>query len=167
MKKGFIQKMICLVMAIATMVGVAAMPAYAAGNDEIGYGQVVDILRDVDGHSFTFTTSNTTPFKRVDDDARTHRIIFKVGAQIADMDYFRATFRIGIKPEGSNVTYYSDYEILNYWDVHVFTNNPAESDTDGYMDVYVPISPGQRFQVIFETHDNRQIKISQFDLYCD
>ena len=167
MKKFFMQKALCLTMVIVTMIGVAAMPAYASGNDYIGYAQVVDILADDADHAFTFTTSNTTPYKTVSSDPRTHRIIFKVGAQIADMDYFRATFRIGIRPEGSSTTYYSDYVILNYWDVYVYTNNPAESNTDGYLGVNVPISPGQRFQVIFETYDNRKIKISQFDLYCD
>ena len=167
MKKSFIKKAVSFIMAIVTMVGVVTMPAYASGNDYIGYGQVVDVLRDVEGHAFTFTTSNTTPYKTVDSDPRTHRIIFKIGAQIADTDWFRATFRIGIRPEGSSTTYYSDYVILNYWDVHVFTNNPAEAGTDGYLGVNVPISPDQRFQVIFETYDNRKIKISQFDLYCD
>lgn len=167
MKKNFIQKAICLMMAMVTMVGIS-IPAYASGNDRIEYGQVKDILEDVNGHSFTFTTTNTTPYKTVSSDARTHRIIFKVGATIADRVWFRATFRIGIKPEGASEPYWSDYVILNDFDTtYVYTNNPTESNSEGYMNVVCPISPGQRFQVLFETYDNRKLTISQFDLYCD
>lgn len=165
MKKSFLSIAICLVMALVTIVG-TSIPAFASGNDTLIYGGVKDILEDDSDHCFTFTTSNTTPYKTAASDLRTHRIIFKVQAIIAN-NVDSATFRIGLKPEGSSTIYWSGYKTMNYWDTYVFTNNPAESSSPDYMNVNWPISPGQRFQVIFQTSNNVSITISQFDLYCD
>lgn len=165
MKKNFMRIAICLMMALVTIVGMS-IPAFASGNDTLVYGQVKDILADDDDHCFTFTTSNTTPYKTAASDPRTHRIIFKVRAIIAN-NVQNTQFRIGVKPEGSSQTYWSSYKPMNYWGTYIFTNNPAESNSPDYMDVVCPISQSQRFQVIFQTSNNVSITISQFDLYCD
>lgn len=165
MKKSFMRIAICLMMALVTMVS-TSISAFASGNDVLEYGVVKDILSDDSDHCFTFTTSNTTPYKSASSDERTHRIIFKVQAIIAN-NVSSAQFRIGIKPEGSTQTYWSDYKTMYYWDTYLFTNNPAESASSDYMGVVCPISPGQRFQVIFQTSTNVSITISRFELYCD
>lgn len=165
MKKSFNKIAICLMMALVIIVG-TSVSAFASGYDVLEYGQVKDILADIDVHCFTFTTSNTTLPKTAPSDQRTHRIIFKVTAIIANQ-VDSAQFRIGIKPEGSSQTYWSSYKTMNYWDTYTFTNNPGDSNTRDYMNVVCPISPGQRFQVIFQTSNNVSITVSQFDLYCD
>lgn len=193
MKKTFFGKVVSMLSVVAMLVTcVAAVPAYAAesenpavpvesfqqehegvataiepraGNDVFTYGQVVDVLDGVDGHSFTFTTSNLTPEKTVQDDLRMHRLIYRFYMESADNQttYVRVTLK---------TQYHGDYILGGWHEVtpagYEFTNNPNEIpdyDPDLYQ---VDITHGEKVQFLFETSvSGRRVKVSTFDIYCD
>ena len=135
-----------------------------AGNDVFTYGQVIDVLDGVSGHSFTFTTSNLTPEKTVQNDPRMHRMIYRF--VLEPVSSGTTYVRITIKTE-----HHGDY-ILDGWHAVSgngieLTNNPAE--IPDYTSEYdIPISPGEKVQFYFETSvAGKQVKVSTFDIYCD
>lgn len=134
-----------------------------SGHDQLIYGQTIDVLADTASHSFTFTGSNTTPYKIVSSDPRVHRMIFALSMYQVDNISNTASVTVTIHTQ-----YHGDYECD--WSSGPkgsdlgFTNNPAVTG----VETNLLVSPGERVWFEFRANgSNRQIKVTDFALYCD
>lgn len=185
MKKTICTHFVAGLLTICMMLcGFSAVPAYAMEDDVNVVPTVITTGTDEEskddnivayaGHDvfpyatnyavggFTFTTSNLTPTKTVGNDARMHRLIFKIRLMPADTLASTVPFRFTIIKQDGN-RYTTDWYTITSGAPSVITNNPDETGVNSA----IPVSPGETVQFFFETDYGRSIQIENYWVYCD